>query len=577
MNKSMIYQSLDMKFEQINRGEHVDFTPEELVVLGEIFRSRRQDDDVSSLLLDGDLEQRIGLVKDSETLDGYCYTSAIRMLPSLRSGGLENFRAAVQEFKDGLGRNPLGSEILVNLCLLDKVLQGELGIQALRPVTGDLEGFAAVLLEDSQHIQTVSKMSASKCRYNYEERGGLVHIKYETTCSCTDILCEHGWAARFILQVIAREGRRIGGTRDTVDLSQLFVRQEEQRTEDSIQNTPASAYLPKRNWNHRETRQDDLSEQSMRQQVSEEIARLLGETLNARTEVLEDTMERILGEKRKSLKAHQCGSSDYSQASGSEMESEVESTVHPMDSSSVSGRYNKRYMHPGTVYRVAKGKTVLEPLSEVSPLGLIPDVVGGFQMTESMRKVDIETKQTVYSINGLASPFKNARLNFLCHFHTALKGCQTNSSREPIEALEEISSMRPRNPTEELIKQCINKTFDFEDMSVKSNPFKLPFLEVGMLVTESMLAKCLDLLYNEYKAAWFQEMKCLLVPNFHSEFLNHSTFVSDRERQSGIRRRNEVRHAQRSEESKRGPNARSEKVRRDSHSSRQKSILGFPL
>uniref|UniRef100_A0AAU7YB87 Nonstructural protein n=1 Tax=Exserohilum turcicum mycobunyavirales-like virus 1 TaxID=3229031 RepID=A0AAU7YB87_9VIRU len=574
MNKSLVYQSLDKKFEQVNRGEHVDLTSEEMIVLGEIFRSRRQDDDVSSLLLDEDLERRIGLVKDSETSDGYCYISTIRMLPSLRSGSLDNFQIALKEFKDGLGKNALGSEILVSLCLLDKVLVGELSVDSLKPAPGDTEELAAMLLEDSQHIQTVSKMAASKCRYNYEEKGGLVHIKYQTVCACDDILCEHGWAAKFILQVIAREGRRIGGTREEIDLSQLFVRPEETVPESSIQSTPASAYLPKRTW---EARREDASEQSMREQVSADIARLLGETLNSRTAVIEDTMARILEEKRQSLRAQQCSSSDYSQASGSELDSEVESTIHPIDSSSVSGRYSKRYMSPGTVYKVSKGKTVLEPLSEISPLGLIPDVVGGFQMTESMRKLDIETKQTVYAINGLASPFKNARLNFLCHFHTALKGCQTNSDREPVDALEEIATMRPRNPTEELIKQCINKTFDFEDMSVKSNPFKLPFLEVGMLVTESMLAKCLDLLYNEYKAAWFQELKCLMVPNFHSEFLNHSTFVSDRERQSGIRRRHEIRRTTKSEESKRGPGAKSERIRRDSHSSRQKSILGFPL
>lgn len=574
MNKSIIYQSLDMKFEQVNRGENVDFTPEETIVLGEIFRSRRQDDDVSSLLLDGDLEKRMELVKEIESSEGFCYTSAVRMLPSLRSGSLENFQAAVREFKNGLGRNALGTEILVSLCLLDKVLQGELGLEALRSSPDDSEELAAMLLEDSQHIQTVSKMSTSKCRYNYEERGGLIHVKYQTTCSCEDILCEHGWAARFILQVIAREGRRIGGTHAEIDLSQLFVRPEGKSQESSIQNTPASAYLPKKTW---EQRKEDLSEQSMRQQVSEDIARLLGETLNSRTAVIEETMARILEDKRHSLKAQNCSSSEYSQASGSELDSEVESTIHPIDSSSVTGRYSKRYMHPGTVYNVSKGKTVLEPLSEISPLGLIPDVVGGFQMTESMRKLDIETKQTVYAINGLASPFKNARLNFLCHFHTALEGCKINSDREPVEALEEIALMRTRNPTEELIKQCINKTFDFEDMSVKSNPFKLPFLEVGMLVTESMLAKCLDLLYNEYKAAWFQELKCLMIPKFHSEFLNHSTYVSDRERQGGIKRRNEVRRTQRSEESKRGTGVKTERIRRDSHSSRQKSILGFPL
>jgi len=588
MYKSTVYKTIDEKFNQVNSGGSVEFTSEELTVLSGVFRrsimGMHDLEDSGS----ADNSERIELIEHFESEEGYCYGSLVRALPSLGSGTLKHFRDSLVEFRLGLSSCPLGTDILVDLCILDKVLSGELPFAVLVKNRIDKKEDEAELnlLEDSQHIRTISKMSGSKHRYNYQDKSGIVHLEYRGVCDCEDILCHHGWATRFILQVVAREGRRIGADPDEIDFSQLFVKQETGKLPDSVQQTPVSAYVGKRPWqevrnsppNQEHNFGPQHSPESLRQQISDDLVRMLGEQLNARTDVLEETMARILEQKRgESSRVYRTDSSEYSQVSGSELGSDVESTLHPLDSSSTAERYGKRFMSPGTVYRVNKGRTVLEPLVETRALNVVPDVVKGFQMTESMSAVDKEVRDSVYSINGLATPFNNARLNFLMHFHTALQTCGINPQTDPLEALEEIAEMRPGNPTEELIKQCVNKTFDFDGLSVKSNPFKLPMIEVSMLITHSMLMKCLDLLYNEYKTCWFQEMKCLVVPQFHSEFHKYSTRVETKGKSTGIHRRKEVRKAHSDERNSAQQEPRRERARREPGTSRQRSILGFPL
>jgi len=588
MYKSEVYKTIDEKFNQANAGNPVEFTSDELAVLSRVFRLSIMG--IHDLQDSGssDNKERLELIEHFESEEGFCYGSLIRTLPSLGSGNLKHFRDSIVEFRVGLSEFPLGTDILVNLCLLEKVLSGDLPLAVLvrnRNITED-ERAAMNLLEDSQHIRTISRMSGAKHRFNYEDESGTVHLKYRGVCECEDILCHHGWATRFILQVVAREGRKIGGNPNDIDLSQLFVNQPEDYPPNSVQQTPLSACSGTKPWQELRNsppaqtfaQQPPSTTDSLRQQISEDLVRMLGEQLNARTDVLEETMARILEQKREEVSRNQrTDSSDYSCVSGSEHGSDIESTLHPLDSSSTLERYGKKYMSPGTVYRVTRGKTVLEPLAENRALNVAPDVVNGFKMTESMSIVDREIRSSVYSINGLAAPFKKPRLNFLMHFHTALSTCGVNPQTDPLEALEEIAEMRPGNPTEELIKQCVNKTFDFETLSVKSNPFKLPMIEVSMLITHSMLMKCLDLLYNEYKMSWFEEMKCLVVPNFHSEFHKYSTRIDTKGRSNGLHRRKEVKKAQSDEKHIVQQELRKERARKDSGSSRQRSILGFPL
>jgi hypothetical protein len=306
---------------------------------------------------------------------------------------------------------------------------------------------------------------------------------------------------------------------------------------------------------------------------------MLSHQLESRTEILQDVLAKLLAEKGVAASGKQPRRNSDVLTTETDTDSDIESTILPIDSSTQLGRYGKAFMRQGPVYNVRKGSTTLEPVNEVARLqtrnGV--DVVKGFITTESMAKAERESIDKVYTINGLACPFKNPRLNFLCHFHTALGSCGLDPKSEPVDALDHIGSMKPLNPTEELIKQCVVRTFDFDEMTIISNPFVLPFLEIGMLISESSLAKCLSLLRSEYKTLWFQEMKCLKVPAFHDEFSDLSSHVIHRSHGRDIKRRPAVRRSSNQTSGGSESETRGEGQRKVHSSKKQRSVLGLPF
>jgi len=247
---------------------------------------------------------------------------------------------------------------------------------------------------------------------------------------------------------------------------------------------------------------------------------------------------------------------------------EVASTIMPNDSSSVIERYQRHFIDRAS-YNMRANRTELEPLSKRDQSPEYKDVVCGFMRTASMVVKEEEQKDRVYMINGLAAPFKDSRLNFLCHFHTALQECSFDPKMDPIDALQEIGESRPLNPTGELMRQVIQRTFDFSDMVVVANPFRIPFIEVGMNLTDTVVMKSLDLTLAEYKTAWFQEVKCLKMPPFHDEYTAYTTAVRDPHRQGSYRRRRS------SSRSVRSPSAKAEAETVPTSTRRHTSILGF--
>lgn len=464
---------------------------------------------------------------------GFCYVKSMLSLPSLRERGVAGLQPVVEAFTTALGENPEGRDVILYLTLADAVLKGRFEVKDL------LEQSPLLLLTDAEHLECLRKSTESKVRYTYSEESGLFHIdEAKLCCNCTEILCDHGWASRFILQVITRPGLRVGAD---VDLSALFMQiGDEEAKRDSM------------------PRVEEVKEEQKRAELKTELdvdmCRMLEETLERRTSLLQQTFEQLLRSREN--------------AESSESDDGACSTVKPQDSSSVLSRYKKSYMPEGTVYNFRRTRTTLEPLQEVSPLNVEKDVVQGFKKTLLMAAEEKDSVDRVYMINGLAAPMKNSRLNFLMHFHTALQECKFNPDQDPVDALESLSLCKPKNPTEELVKQVTQRTFDFEQMVVVANPFRLPFIEVGMSITDSIILKAFDLLRSEYRTLWFQEFKCLIVPPFHNEFLAFSTSVRGESR----RRRSSTRSRPAVEEWTRAP---SKAATTRSKQKRSSSILGF--
>jgi hypothetical protein len=264
--------------------------------------------------------------------------------------------------------------------------------------------------------------------------------------------------------------------------------------------------------------------------MDKEMLRLMGKSLDDRTALLEKTMAELLKVKSEQAKVKITKETIESQVTPDVSDDDSES-LFPVDSSSNFTRYKKSYMKSGPVYSVSRGKTRLEVVPEVQSLTSSKDVVGGFVKTRRMEEVERSRNQRIHQINGLANPFRSSRLNFLVHFHTAFYESRMTVRDDPISTIYRLSSHRPRNPTEELMKQVVDTTFDLEREVVASNGYKLPYIEVGMLMTESTLVKCLDLLRSEYRSLWFEQMKCMRVPGFHDDFGGFNTGLKSSKQQ----------------------------------------------
>jgi len=334
---------------------------------------------------------------------------------------------------------------------------------------------------------------ASKCVLSMEEKNGVKHLASVTweDCGCDKIVCEHGYSSRFIYCIMIQKGIRFGGNGEEsiINLEDLFtdlnpynVSQEPITPEYSPEVKPAE-WIP----------------------IYKEPVELLSK-LEDKDNIIEKLNTR-LSEVMKSKKY------------------DVES-LGPGDSSSQIGRYKKNFMSGQTIYTVnPKGKTILTVIEETDSNFKSTDVVKGFMKTPEIKRLESKSINQIAPINGLSNPFKNHRLNLLCHFNTALgtfKPPRSNKDKSAGQSL--FDSMRQLlkysavTPSEELAYQIIVRTFDIDKRMVVANPFRLPFIEVGMSISDDSLNKCFSLLDMEYEMLWFSEMKSLKVPGFHDAF-----------------------------------------------------------
>jgi len=503
-SKIQLLTQIDAKLQHMANNPGVNFTPEELTMLRNLLKSvkdevGRVDEVVAPVGVEKD---RVEILEERSRNQGYCYLVLMSTLPSFETVSHDVFNRTLKCLESCLGPIPEGRETILNLTMCEAVLCGDFEPEVIGSDNPE------ILMKPDQHLKNLAKMTESKFRFNYEDAGGIMHITWNREkCTCSEILCDHGWASRFILQIITRPGQKVGAGTE-IDFSKFFIMEEDVKEAKKKKEEERKAAS--------EARKDKNGE--MKRSMEKDMVNMLEGQLNARTEALELALLTLMSD-REQKKGTDCESVTEDERS------DLESTIHPIDSSSVVERYGRKFMPSGSVYKVGKASTVLEPVQEIQDLQPTVNVVQGFMRTQGMREAERQSNSQVHAINGLAAPFKDVRLNFLCHFHTALQECNIDPQSNPTDALDSIGTLKPQNPTDELIKQVVIRTFDFDETVVIANPFRLPFIEVGMLITDSMLIKCLTLLESEYKTKWFEQMKCLKIPKFHDEFGSLSTRV----------------------------------------------------
>jgi len=176
----------------------------------------------------------------------------------------------------------------------------------------------------------------------------------------------------------------------------------------------------------------------------------------------------------------------------------------------------RRYINEGTVIHRVSAKTMIEQASGRERTVVSDGLIRGYIIDDDARDREQRIVSSIGDINGLTAPFKNDRLNFLANFHTGMRTALSFHDQDPVRSLFSFMKRTHIIPYDKLTKVVLSSTIDRSEGLFSANPFNLPYLEIGMLVSEDAIRKVIDLTYSNYKELWFQEMKGLEVPSFHS-------------------------------------------------------------
>jgi len=401
-------------------------------------------------------------------------------------------------------------------------------------------------------IKFMEDIFNSTMRYSWEEIDGVQHIGsyIDSEKNDKEVYTEMGYSARFVVCMIINPGVRVGSEMTFHNLfdeiqdhdNDYKDRETEEEEFEKFMNEhivpsdekKGSFYdsgIATENEGLKSNINDRLKEIEKLNNQVEALRRRISETANHRrsSEVDSQTIRRFadLFHKQTEIKAKS-----------------PKTDVFPNDSSSNFGRYGNKYLDEGTIFNDSilktdelknrflengtildvrgNGKTVLQTNRVVDDLRPEKQVVVGFRKTNDMIVRENKIYGRITAINGLANPFHSHRLNFLCHFETAIKSIQIRKENYThFDVIIWISKHKSMSPSQELLFQVVDNTFDLEEQRIVANPYKLPFLEVGMLMSDDCLAKCFSLMRLEFKTLWFDKMKGLIVPDFHDEFSKH--------------------------------------------------------
>lgn len=209
-------------------------------------------------------------------------------------------------------------------------------------------------------------------------------------------------------------------------------------------------------------------------------------------------------------------------------------TVLPGDSASEAGPKRKLWSKTMEMESVAEVEESTEEADIRTLLGYgnqdleknETTVVRGYFKTNPMVFNEQRRTAEMKPVQGLQQVFRDERLNFLLHIHTALYRQSSRSEYPPDRILERIAKIQgkePQSPQDELLRNVIMHTFDQDRMQVVANGYRLPIVRVGMRLTERYLFMMLDSLHCEYKSKWLDNLGHLEVPKFSEEHRGRST------------------------------------------------------
>lgn len=482
---------------------------------------------------------------------GRCYVRLLIFSNELARLPFVDFELAVERFVGTLKEYPLGHDIFVELPIMNNLGMTDSIVRRLN---------------DGQVDSIYGDMIAGKARVKATrvENSDLFHIEslpFRPFCECVGPVCLHGWNFRMCMVALTMGGRRVGASHFNInEFLQEFDEGDRETTfqEAFSQLTPTPKGMGEVNdtvnrWKDTATKTTEpilssVPEEPVRafnstKKHSRQNSRDLPRPLATKVSREEAEVNLIRNAKRMGTRLKALADLLELQADAKQREyfsgptppaspelqsaklSGYEESLAPHDSSSVLGRYGKQFMKPGTILTVQPAGNEKDRLEDRTRLTVENHLIDGYQKTELIVQREAKSIQKLRPINGLPRPFTNTRLNFLCNLHTAMTLKLKKHSGSHLEAMYDAMRNKPSLPVESLLCQVLTTTIDRHEGTYTSNAFNLPYIEVGMQFTEESVVKMFDLLQLEYKRVWFQEMKNLIVPNFHGDYKEVSTGV----------------------------------------------------
>jgi len=445
------------------------------------------DRDEMTALWTGKGSQKLSLLDAYAEQDGFCYLRAVAFFCDFARMQDGEFTELIMTLRIKLGPRPRGNRLLTEL------------------VYQFLQTFASVYwATDKQVVDWVcSRAGHSRVKVPINLNENLCHMPNlggNPFCECSGPLCIHGWSFRmFICMTVDKQ---VGAS--NFDMTQ---------------------FLNERMYEERGSSEDAFEEvYSQLDPGTEQVesSKRNVDSWQQPPKPVIDPKDLEIGELRKRLqeaegaKVQQMSPPTSPRPLFTAPKSEF--TVGPNDSSSVYSRYNRHFMNQGTVMTMRPADNSQDQREGRQVLTVDNMLVSGFEMTEPVAMRQEQSMARLKPINGIPRPFSSARLNFLANLHTGIERAMGRRPGPVLEAMYRVMRSRPHLPCDELLYQVLTTTFDRASGTYCSNFFKLPYIEVGMQLTEDSVVKVFDLLKSEYKILWFQELKNVMIPNFYKDY-----------------------------------------------------------
>lgn len=517
------------------------------------------------------MDQSDGMQKllflDEVAVEGYCYLRLFIFVCDLAILTMEKFKKVITDSKMRLGHNPLTKSVIEDLILVFTLEFGNSCWVVNEALVGSIYG----------------RLKASKVRVQVQSRGSLMHVEKlgnHPFCECDTPVCQHGWSFRMVSVVLASNVKRIGASGFNVNDFLNGGFEEEQESFDDAYSKLSASHSENMDKARKLKRWFESSSPPPGLDFSElrEAGRHFMERQDKRngTNLAVDTPRdipapppppprsapkaKIYKKEINTFTNHILGPSDISRVTRNVKRTtslpqrdilsppnspptEVtqprypQSTIGPDDSSSTAARYQRAYMGTGTVFTTRGAGTEADDRDQRTVLTIQNGLVDGFYKDERLQERERSVLQKLKPINGLPRPFTNTRLNFLINIHTAISRALHQKEGSYLQIMLRVLKQKPKTPVDELLYQVLNCTIDVESNMFVSNAFRVPYIEIGMQVSDDSIAKAFDLLYNEFRSVWFQEMKNLLVPDFHRSYrsltLQHDQRVKTQSKPDG--------------------------------------------